>query len=407
MSALSIAPYFQFAGAKVVRQTVHATGSLIRLQPDRRYRPRCHVCLRPANTVHSAGHRRNLRDLSMTDRQVWLEVEYRKVWCRHCDGARVEQLSFCDVSQRITHRLARYLYGLCKVLTVEEVARHLDLDPKTVRAVDHHFLEEEFGRTDCSGLRILAIDEISLYKGQSGYMTVVLDYLTGRVVWMGRGRDMSTLDRFFAEMTQEQKAGIEAVALDMWEAYINRVKHHCPQAKIVFDLFHVVQAFGKVIDAVRRSEYQHADGVGKAVIKGSRYLLLRNEENLTEPQRDRLDELLELNHTLNQVYILKDDLKQIYTATGRRQAKRRMEAWCAMAEQIDHWQVKRFAGRLRCFEEGILNHCEYAIGTSRLEGTNNKIKLIKRRAYGYHDSDYFALKVKQAFPGKETTNFMG
>lgn len=407
MPKLSIAPYFTFAGVKVVRQTVHQTGSLIRIEPDRRFRPRCHHCLEPAATVHSVGHHRNVRDLSVTDRQVWLEVHYRKIWCEHCGGSRVERLSFCDACQRITHRLARYVYELCKVLTVEEVARHLDLDPKTVRAVDHHFLHQEFGRTDTSDLRILAIDEVSLHKGQTGYMTVVLDYLTGRVVWMGQGRNKATLDVFFSQMTPEEKAGIEAVALDMWEAYINRVRHHCPNAKIVFDLFHVVQAFGRVVDAVRRSEYRHADDVGKAVIKGSRYLLLKNEENLSESEHDRLDELLDLNRTLNQVYILKDDLKQIYAATTRRQAKRRLEAWRRMAEGIDHWQVKRFAGRLRYFEQGILNHCDHAIGTSRLEGVNNKIKVIKRRAYGYHDSDYFALKVKQAFPGKKTTTFLG
>lgn len=407
MSSISIAAYFPFAGVKVVRQNVHTINSLIRIQPDGRFHPRCHDCLRPATTVHSAGHRRSVRDLTLADRRVWLDIEYRKVWCEHCGGSRVEHLSFCDASRRVTHRLARYIYELCKVLTVEEVARHLDLDPKTVRAVDHHFLQEEFGRTDYAGLRILAIDEIALRKGRYGYMTVVLDQLTGRVVWMGQGHDKGTLDAFFAGMTPAEKSGIEAVALDMWNAYINRVQHHCPQAKIVFDLFHLVDAFGKVIDKVRRREYQQADRAGKAVISGSRYLLLKNQENLTAPEQDRLDELLELNRTLNQVYILKDDLKQIYTATSRRQAKHRLDTWCAMAQRIDHWLVKRFAGRLRSYEYGILNHCEHGIGTSPLEGVNNKIKLIKRRAYGYHDSAYFALKVKQAFPGKKTTTFLG
>ena len=409
MSGLSITACFPFAGVKVVRQVVHhdVGGCLIGLEPDRRFRPRCHACGKPARTVHSAGHRRVLRDLPLADRQTWLEVDYRKVWCVDCGGVRVEQLSFCDASRRITHRLARYIYDLCKMLTVEEVARHLDLDPKTVRAADHVFLKSEFGRTDVTGLRILAIDEIALRKGRRGYMTVVLDYETGRVVWMGAGHDQGTLDRFFAEMSPQQKAGIQAVAMDMWEAFINRVRHHCPQAKIVFDLFHLVNAFGRVIDEVRRAEYVRADREGKQVIKGSRYLLLKNADNLTEPQRGRLDELLELNTTLNAVYILKEQLREVYACTDRRQAKRLLDAWCEMADQIDHWQVRRFIGRLRYFEYGILNHCDYPIGTSPLEGINNKIKLIKRKAYGYHDSDYFALKVKQAFPGKETSNFFG
>ena len=185
----------------------------------------------------------------MGDTKVWLQVGYRKIWCDQCGGARVEQLSFADANKRITYRLASYVYELCKVMTVEDVARHLDLNPKTVKAVDKIFLEKEFGQTDYTGLRILAIDEIALKKGHN-YMTVVLDYLTGRVVWMDKGRSKETLDEFFAGMTNEQKAAIEAVAIDMWEAYINRIRHHCPNAKIVFDMFHVVQAFGKFVDEV-------------------------------------------------------------------------------------------------------------------------------------------------------------
>jgi transposase len=411
MSALSIRPYFGFARMKVIRQSVYpgSHGAVIGLAPDQRYRPRCHVCRQVAATVHSAGHRRILRDLSLADRQVFLQADYRKVWCDRCGGARVEHLSFCDAGKRVTHRLARYVYELCKMLSLEDVARHLQLNPKTVRRIDRAFLEREFGHTNYEGLRVLAIDEISRAKhqGQNAYMTVVLDYQTGRVVWMGPGRSKDTLDAFFAGMTQAQKAQIQAVAVDMWEAYINRVRHHCPHAKIVFDLFHVVQAFGRVIDEVRRSEYRRASREDQAVLKGSRYLLLRNEDTLTAPQQERLRRLLRLNKTLNTVYILKDHLRVIYRYRRRPAAQRALDHWCAMAETIDNPWMRRFIGRLRYFAYGILNHCDFAIGTSKLEGVNTRIKLIKRRAYGYTDPDYFALKIKQAFPGKEPTNLLG
>lgn len=184
MSTLSIAAYFPFARVKVVGQIVYddddAHGALIRLEPDYRFRPLCHACGASAATVHSKGHRRILFDLPIAGLETWLQVDYRKVWCEHCRKARVEKLSFAQAGQRITHRLARYIYDLCKMMTAEEVARHLGLHPQTVRTVDHVFLEEEFGQTDYSDLEILAVDEISLRKGQHGYMTVVLDYLTGR-----------------------------------------------------------------------------------------------------------------------------------------------------------------------------------------------------------------------------------
>ncbi len=230
-------------------------------------------------------------------------------------------------------------------------------------------------------------------------MTVVLDYMSGRVVWVGEGRRKETLDAFFGGMTDVQKAGIEAVAMDMWEPYINRVKAHCPQAKIVFDLFHLVKAFGEVIDEVRRSEYTAATKAEKEVFKDSRYLLLKNDENLSDKQRDHLEELLNLNATLSAVYILKDQLKMIYMKTTRLAVKRALNQWCRMAETINHPMMKKYIGRLKFFEYGILNHADHLIGTSKLEGVNNKIKVIKRKAYGFHDERYFALKIIQAFSG--------
>ena len=410
MSSLSIAAYFPFARSKVVSQTVHldveAPGALIRIEPDRRFRPVCRVC-GAKGAVHSKGLRRIVRDLSVGPAQTFLQVEYRRVGCARCGKARVEHLDFLDAHKRITRRLAQYVYELCKLMTVQDVAGHLDLDPKTVKAIDKQSLADEFGATDCSGLKILAIDEIALRKGQLGYMTVVLDYQSGRVVWMGEGRSMGTLDAFFAQMTDEQKEGIEAVALDMWEPFINRVRHHCPQAKIVFDLFHLVKAFGEVIDEVRRDEVRKARGPMRKVVKGSRYLLLKNRCNLRGSQRVHLRDLLTVNERLSAVYQLKDQLKMLYRYKYRAWANRALEQWCQMAAEVDHPQMRRFIARLRSFEYGILNHCTYPIGTSPLEGVNNKIKVIKRKAYGFHDPHYFALKVKQAFPGRTPTTETG
>ena len=402
MSAVSIAPYFAFARVKVVSQSVQpdSTGALIHMEPDLRFHPICHDCQAPARTVHTTGYVRVVRDLNLTDRQVLLQVNYRKVWCGRCGGARVEHLSFCDASQRLTHRMRRYVYELCKLLPVAQVARHLELNPKTVKAIDKEFLEKEFGQTDYEGLSILAIDEISTGKGQQ-YLTVVLDYTTGRVVWTGEGHDLETLDGFFGPMTKQQREGIQAVAIDMWDPYINRVGHYCPGALIVFDLFHVVKAYSRVIDEVRRAEVREATGPAKKAIKGSRYLLLRNRENLKADQEDRLRELLELNAALNAVYVLKDQLKMIYHYQRRHAAKRALDQWIAAAEQLANPWMTKFIGTLRNHEEGILNHCKFPIGTSPLEGVNNKIKVIKRQAYGFHDNRYFGLKIKQAFPGAQ------
>jgi len=171
-----------------------------------------------------------------------------------------------------------------------------------------------------------------------------------------------------------------------------------PQAKIVFDLFHVVAHFNRVIDKVRNTEYHKANKQDKAVYKGSKYLLLKNKKNLKDQsQRQQLKKLLALNETINTVMILKETLKRIWTYRYRRWAQKALDHWCSLARSINHRSVNAFAKMLNRYRYGILNHCQYPIHTGKLEGVNNKIKVIKRKSYGFHDLRYFTLKIYQAF----------
>ena len=403
MSTLSIAAYFPFGRVKVSGQSVapECDVAFIDISPDLRFTPRCHQCGSPSPRVHSS-HTRAVRDLDFATAHVWLRYSYRKVVCADCRQVVVEDLEMVEPWQRVTRRLARFVHELCKVLSVADVARHLELDWKTVRAIDKTFLEEAYGQTDYQGLRLLAVDEIALKKGHS-YMTVVIDYETGRVVWMGEGRGKETLREFFEGMTDEQKAALEAIARDMHEPYIQAVAEAVGHVKILFDLFHVVAAFGRVIDKVRLAEYRKASAADREVIKGTKYLLLKR--TLTSPKHQRhLRELLALNETLSRVYILRDLMVRIWRYRYRACAAKALANWCALAREVGHPELKRFARSLERHREGILNHCDYPIHNSKLEGINNKIKLIKKRAYGFGDERYFMLKVKQAFAPEGSTN---
>jgi len=398
MSRLSIAAYFPFRRVKITGQAVCDNVAVIDIEPDKRFAPICRQCRAPTRRVHS-HQRRAIRDLNLAATRVTLRCRYRKVYCERCGQTVGEDLEFFEAYQRVTRRLAVYVHELCKVLTVKDVASHLDLDWKTVKNIDKAFLEEVHGETDYDGLRILAVDEIAIRKGHS-YMTVALDYETGRVVWMGEDRKCATLKTFFAGMTDAQKERLEAIAMDMWKPFIKAVNEEVPHVKIVFDLFHVVSAFGKVIDRVRIDECKKAEAKDRDVFKGSRYLLLRNRGSLSGDQRRHLRELLDLNEPLFTMLILKEKLKRLWEYRRRSWAARALEAWCALARSMGHPLVTRFARCLERHAYGILNHCDYPIHTSRLEGVNNKIKVIKRKAYGYLDNRYFALKVIQAFHPK-------
>ena len=166
---------------------------------------------------------------------------------------------------------------------------------------------------------------------------------------------------------------------------------------IVFDQFHLVKAFGKVIDRVRRQEFQKASQEGKKVIKGSKYLLLKNLEHLLPQERPRLQKLLELNHNLSLVYLLKDFLKELWKGTSRTQVQKTLEEWCKLAYESHLKPVIAFAKMLKNYAYGIFNHCLYPLHTSRLEGINNKIKVMKRRAFGYHDLECFFFIIMDSF----------
>lgn len=396
MSAASIRPYFPFCRVRIIRQSVEEGVTEIGMEPDARFRPVCHACGGRQGAIHSWRQRR-LRDLPIGTTRVWLRCWYRRGYCATCGGYRVEDLEFFTPYQRVTRRMARYIHDLCKILTVKEVAAHLGLDWKTVKQVDRAFLEKEHSQTDYSGLRLLAVDELALRKGHR-YMTIVMDYETGRVVWLARGRASHTLKSFFKGMTTAQKQAVEAIAMDMWDPYIKAVREAVPHVKIVFDLFHVVAAFNRIIDKIRLAEFRKAQAEDKPVYKGSKYLLLVTRRSLhRRAARAHLKALLQLNQTIASVMILREELNRIWSYRSRVWATRRLQEWCALAFSLDYHDLHVFARRLLRYGYGVLNHCDFPIHTCRLEGIINKIKLIKRQAYGYRDERYFSLKVIQAF----------
>jgi len=375
MSALSIAAYFPFRRIKIIDQTVtpEATVTHIQVEPDKRFQPICQICGQKASGVHSWTHRK-IRDLSLASARTWITCRYRKLFCAHCQGIHIEDLEVFHPYLRVTTRLALYVYQLCRLMTVTEVSRHLGLDWKTVKNIDKLYLERDYGQPDLKGLRILAVDEISIRKGHS-YLTVVLDFLTGRVLFVGKKRKAKTLKRFFNKLSIGQRKRIEAVAMDMWDPFVKAVRDKLPNAKIVFDLFHVVASFNRVIDKVRNREHRRASKADKAVYKGSKYLLLKNRRNVRrQSHRQQLKELLELNQVINTVMILKEKLKHIWTYRSRTWAEKAFDQWCDLARSLKIRSVNTFVKMLERHRYGIINHCDYPIHTGKLEGVNNKIR---------------------------------
>lgn len=396
MSKIHITPFFKFCRVKIVYQEVYETKKIVKinLEPDMRYAPVCFKCKKKIKEIHSYN-KRIIRDLNILDAKTFLAVTYRTLKCPMC-GNVVEEFPLMTPYKRVTRRLATYILELCKYMTIKEVAQHLELDWKTVKQIHKFYLKEKFLHEEIGNPKILVVDEISIRKGHT-YLTLVADWESGRVLWVGDGRSYGALKQFFNSLSDAQKTSIMAIAMDMWDPYIKAVRESCPSAKIVFDLFHVVAAFNRVIDKVRNIEYQNAQKADKEVIKGSKYLLLKNREHLNEEEKPRLEALLSLNKTLSTTYILKDYLKKLWTYRYPQWAINAIYSWCSIAYESGIKPLIAFANTLLKYAYGIINHCLYPIHTCRMEGINNKIKVIKRKAYGFHDMEYFSLIIKDAF----------
>ena len=359
----------------------------------------CSACGQDTPTLHEVTWR-CVRDLPILDADTYVWFLRYRVACPTC-GPKVEALPWLSPWARVTRRLADSIIRLCRVLPVQHVAAWYALNWDTVKALDHAALAARLLPVDLTDVEIIAMDEFALRKGHR-YATVVVEPRRKRVLWVDKGRAREDVRPFFVQLGPDGCRRLRAVVMDMNPAYEEEVRAQCPHAEIVYDLFHVVAKYGReVIDRVRVDEAHRVRHHRQArkVIKGARWLLLRNRENVRPEDRVTLRDLLAANRRLAAVYVLKDDLKHLWRYAYPGAARRFFDDWYQRAVRSRIEPLKAFARNLKVKLAGILAHCRYPFHTSLLEGINNKIKVLKRMAFGYRDDAYFFLKIMDAFPG--------
>ena len=372
---------------------------VLRLQPVTGWLRQCSHCGESTRAVHDQQERR-VRDLPIFEHRVELIVPRLRVACARC-GPKLERLSWLEPYARVTRRLCESVAQLCRVASIRHVASFFGLDWKTVKDLDFASLQRQLGPIDLDGLEVIGMDEFAIQKGHR-YATVIVEPMRKRVLWVGRGRGREDVRPFFELLGPERCKRLRAAVMDMNAGYELEVKRHCPQAAIVFDLFHVVAKYGReVIDRVRvdRANELRADKPARRVVKGARWLLLKNRDSLAPGQDVQLKELLAANRALFAVHVLRDALKDLWSYRHAGYAERAWKSWYSQARRSRSEPLKRFAANLKPYLPGILAHCRFPLGTNFIEGINNKIKVIKRMAYGFRDDAYFFLKIRAAFPG--------
>jgi transposase len=274
-----------------------------------------------------------------------------------------------------------------------DVAQHLNVSWNVVKELLKEALLRRFRQPRLKEVRIIAIDEISIGKGHR-YFTVVLDLMTGAVVFIGEGKGEEALHPFWKRL-RSSRARIKAVAIDMSQAYINAVRSHLPEATLVFDHFHVVKLMNEKLSDLRRTLQRQAEEEQKAVLKGTRWLLLKNPQNLDQRRKEaeQLKAALELNAPLAAAYYLKEDLRQLWSQRDKESAAEFLEGWIERARATGIRQLVTMSNTLSIHRQGLLAYYAVPISTGPLEGTNNKIKTLQRQAYGYRDQEFFRLRI--------------
>ncbi len=341
--------------------------------------------------------RRQVRDMPLFGYPCLIEIELAQVFISK-NERRVEQLEFVDKGCRFTRRYCQMISGLCRHMSIQAVSRHLGLRWETVKNIDKSYLVDSLPGLDprkLSGLKYIGVDEVARAKGHD-YMTVVYDMVGGHLIWVETGRTASVFSLFLDQLPKATAAGIKAIAMDMGPAYQKAARESLPHAAIVFDRFHVMQNYSKAIQKQRRIEFRKANGAEQNLMKGTHYLLLKNADKLSEEQNDKLQTLLNNNANLNLLYVLKEQLQSFWEATSIEDMKQRLVDWCQIADQSKLVYLKRFAKSLRRHCEGICNYAKHRITSARIEAGNVTIGMIRKRARGIRDTDYFKLKIRQS-----------
>lgn len=386
---------FGIRGYRHIR-TVYEDGQVIFGVEQSRRDLRCPAC-QSADVIRRGQIVRRFRTVPIGKRRVLVELPVQRVRCRCCGVVQQVKVAFASRRRTYTNAFERYALELCRHMTILDVARHLGVSWDVIKDIHKRNLHRRFGSPRLTGLTHLAIDEICIGRPRR-FLTLVLDLLTGAVVFVGQGRGKDALEPFWRRLERtkcRQDYLIKAVAIDMSAAYLAAVWENIPDAAVVFDRFHVMKLYNEKLTKLRVQVHKAAVGLGKKVLKGTRWLLVKNPENL-DPSKDeprRLAEALELNEPLATAYYLKDELRQFWRQPDKAAAERFLDDWLARAEASGITVLKTIARRLRLYRFGLVAWYDHPISTGPLEGVNNKIKTLQRQAYGFRDQQYFTLRI--------------
>jgi transposase len=352
----------------------------------------CPIC-NCKRILRNGKRTRRYRSLPVGRQDVFVDVDLQRYRCSQCGFDRQEPIDFAPSGRHYTNAFASYVLELLKLGTIQDVALHLGVSWDVVKEIHKRHLKMHYNHPNIQHVRYIGIDEFAVQKGHV-YKTIVVDMDSGRIIYVGEGKGADSLIGFWNEVKM-QHASIQAVSSDLSAAYLSAVATNAPQAIHVFDHFHVVKLMNDAVDEVRRAACREEIDLNKRhVIKGMRWLLLQNGRDIMDSRhRTRIDNALALNKPLATAYYLKESLRLIWPQRSKQDAENALLDWVQQARDSGVQPLIKVANSIMGYRTGILAWYDVRLSNGKVEGINNKIKVMKRDAYGFRDDEYFRLRL--------------
>jgi len=353
---------------------------------------KCPVCEKRCNNIHKRRLRK-IRDLDIVQSKVFIEFTQYDICCS-CGYDGVEELDFVESYSRYSKRFEEKVFILCTKMCIKDVAKEMRIGWEATKNIDKEYAKKYLVDLDKISPKQIGVDEVAYEKGHK-YITVVRDVDLGKVIWTGKDRKKETLNTFFSKLGIEKCQEIVSAVVDMWDPFISSIQENT-KAQIIFDKFHIAKKINEALDKVRRNEFSKADSLERKNMKHKRFLILSRRKNLELDKKEILAQLLEQNENLYTAYILKEQILDIFDETDCRTGIKRFEKWFENVFQSGLNQFDDVVKTIKNYFYGIINYFNNRLTNAQSEGFNNKINVIRRRAYGFRDLDYFMLKIVQA-----------
>lgn len=334
---------------------------------------------------------RKLRMAPLGNKMAFLVVELHRFHCHNCRHSWWPPMPFVRPKKRVTLSFEKYVIELMKFATIEHVSKFLRVSWSLVKKIHKAYLQKEYQNPDLKSIQYIGVDEFSIRKGHE-YMTIFINLETGEIVHAVEGKSIESITPFILEL-KEKAPNLKAIAMDMNAAYASATEKYLTNVDVVYDRFHVVALLNKTIDEIRREQQAKSNAEGLKVIKGMRFLLLSNYEKLDLKKQNSLESLLKVNTPIATAHAMKEQIRLFWTKTSVEEGTNFLSWWIMDTIETGINELRKTGRTLLRHWKGLVNYFKHPITNGKTEGINNKIKTMKRQAYGFRDIEYFKLRL--------------